>query len=113
MAVKNFARHNVQALVATAAQLNYSMHLEYLYTPLSLVPSVRSMAQDAAMRGLDFKDLTHVVNFELPGSAATYAHRAGRCGRMGFNGITISLASGGYQNNRLVTVCEKEDIAAI
>ena len=52
------------------------------------------------MRGLDFRDLTHVVNFELPGNAATYAHRAGRCGRMGFNGIVISLASGGYQNNR-------------
>mmetsp|Transcript_50365 Transcript_50365/g.118256 ORF Transcript_50365/g.118256 Transcript_50365/m.118256 type:complete len:94 (-) Transcript_50365:55-336(-) len=53
------------------------------------------------MRGLDFKDLTHVVNFELPGDAATYAHRAGRCGRMGFNGIVVSLASGGYQNKRL------------
>ena len=50
------------------------------------------------MRGLDFKDLTHVVNFELPGDAATYAHRAGRCGRMGFNGIVVSLASGGYQS---------------
>jgi len=59
------------------------------------------VSTDAAMRGLDFKDLTHVVNFELPGDAATYAHRAGRCGRMGFNGIVVSLASGGYQNKRL------------
>eukprot|EP00913_Durusdinium_trenchii_P029395 g27555.t1 len=33
--------------------------------------------------------------------AATYAHRAGRCGRMGYNGIVISLASGGYMNKRL------------
>eukprot|EP00930_Biecheleria_cincta_P071121 TRINITY_DN5865_c0_g1_i5.p1 TRINITY_DN5865_c0_g1~~TRINITY_DN5865_c0_g1_i5.p1 ORF type:complete len:790 (+),score=136.71 TRINITY_DN5865_c0_g1_i5:309-2678(+) len=59
------------------------------------------VATDAAMRGLDFRDLTHVVNFELPRSAVTYAHRAGRCGRMGYNGLVISLASGGAENRRL------------
>mmetsp|Transcript_74562 Transcript_74562/g.232529 ORF Transcript_74562/g.232529 Transcript_74562/m.232529 type:complete len:357 (+) Transcript_74562:96-1166(+) len=59
------------------------------------------VATDVATRGLDFREMTHVVNFELPGDANTYAHRAGRCGRMGRNGIVISLASGGKNNHRL------------
>lgn len=59
------------------------------------------VATDVATRGLDFREMTHVVNFELPGDAATYAHRAGRCGRMGRNGIVISLAGGGEHNVRL------------
>jgi len=59
------------------------------------------VATDVATRGLDFTEMTHVVNFELPGDAETYAHRAGRCGRMGRNGIVISLAGGGLDNVRL------------
>uniref|UniRef100_A0A7S2B195 RNA helicase n=1 Tax=Alexandrium andersonii TaxID=327968 RepID=A0A7S2B195_9DINO len=59
------------------------------------------VATDVATRGLDFRDVTHVVNFELPPDANTYAHRAGRCGRMGRNGIVISLGGGGASNHRL------------
>jgi len=59
------------------------------------------VATDVATRGLDFQHITHVINFELPGDVVTYAHRAGRCGRMGRNGIVISLASGGANNLRL------------
>jgi len=59
------------------------------------------VATDVATRGLDFREMTHVVNFEIPGDSATYAHRAGRCGRMGRNGIVISLASGGANSVRL------------
>merc|ERR1712107_339914 len=59
------------------------------------------VATDVATRGFDFREITHVVNFELPGDANTYAHRAGRCGRMGRNGIVISLAGGGADNYRL------------
>lgn len=84
-AIRSFVKHEVQALVAT----------------------------DAAMRGLDFRDLTHVVNFELPGNAATYAHRAGRCGRMGYNGIVINLASGGYLNKRLRNYSRQLDFEVI
>jgi superfamily II DNA/RNA helicase len=31
----------------------------------------------------DFPGLTHVINFDLPGSANVYLHRAGRVGRTG------------------------------
>jgi len=56
---------------------------------------------DVATRGLDFRGLTHVVNFELPGDHIEYVHRAGRCGRHGHNGIVITLAAGGSKNHRL------------
>lgn len=59
------------------------------------------VATDIATRGLDFRGMTHVVNFELPGDSTAYAHRAGRCGRHGHNGIVISLAGGGTQNMRM------------
>lgn len=64
------------------------------------------VATDVAARGLDFKEITHVVNFELPGDYAGYAHRAGRCGRMGRNGIVISLASGGTKNVRMTRMSQ-------
>jgi len=68
------------------------------------------VATDVATRGLDFKSLTHVVNFDLPGDAIAYAHRAGRCGRMGSNGIVISLASGGAENKRLRRYMKELDV---
>ena len=37
-------------------------------------------------RGIDFKDIDIVVNFDFPTNAYEYAHRAGRTGRMGKEG---------------------------
>jgi ATP-dependent RNA helicase RhlE len=56
--------------------------------------SVRVLvATDIAARGLDIKQLPHVVNFELPNVAEDYVHRIGRTGRAGANGHAISLVS--------------------
>ena len=49
------------------------------------------IATDIAARGLDFSDITHVVNFDLPRSPADYIHRAGRTARAGKSGAAISL----------------------
>jgi len=38
-----------------------------------------------ATRGLDFPNVTHVLNLGIVGTAADYLHRAGRCGRIGQN----------------------------
>merc|ERR1712228_1138594 len=62
---------------------------------------------DVAARGLDFREMTHVVNFELPGDPKLYAHRAGRVGRAGFNGVVISLAGGAANNCRLSKYAEE------
>jgi len=49
------------------------------------------VATDIAARGLDIKQLPHVVNFELPNVAEDYVHRIGRTGRAGHEGEAMSL----------------------
>jgi ATP-dependent RNA helicase DeaD len=51
------------------------------------------IASDVAARGLDIKAVTHIFNVDLPSSSDDYLHRAGRTGRMGASGHTLSLAS--------------------
>lgn len=49
------------------------------------------VATDIAARGLDIKQLPHVVNYELPSCAEDYVHRIGRTGRAGNEGEAMSL----------------------
>ena len=49
------------------------------------------VATDVAARGIDIKDLTHVVNYSLPFDAATYVHRIGRTGRAGKEGVAVTF----------------------
>ena len=51
------------------------------------------VATDIAARGLDIRELPHVVNYELPDVPADYVHRIGRTGRAGAGGEAISLVS--------------------
>ena len=48
---------------------------------------------DVASRGIDVKDLTHVINFSLPREMDLYIHRIGRTGRGGKDGIAWSLVT--------------------
>ncbi len=48
---------------------------------------------DVASRGIDVKDLTHVVNYSLPRELDLYVHRIGRTGRGVAEGIALSLVS--------------------
>ena len=49
------------------------------------------IATDVAARGLDIKELSMVVNYDLPHTEETYTHRIGRTGRAGAEGIAITL----------------------
>lgn len=49
------------------------------------------IATDVAARGIDFEDLTHVINYDFPTGRETYVHRIGRVGRNGKAGTAISL----------------------
>lgn len=49
------------------------------------------IATDVVARGLDFKNLSHVVNYDFPKEAATYIHRIGRTGRADKSGNALSL----------------------
>ncbi len=48
---------------------------------------------DVASRGLDVKDVTHVVNYSLPRELESYVHRIGRTARSGKSGVAISLVT--------------------
>lgn len=49
------------------------------------------IATDVAARGIDVKEITHVINYELPDDIEVYTHRSGRTGRAGSTGICISI----------------------
>ena len=49
------------------------------------------MATDVAARGLDIEHVSHVVNFDVPSDPDMYIHRIGRTGRMGREGVAITL----------------------
>lgn len=49
------------------------------------------VATDVAARGLDIKDLSHVINYSLPQDPEVYIHRVGRTGRAGRTGTAITF----------------------
>ena len=49
------------------------------------------IATDVAARGIDVKEITHVINFELPDDTEVYTHRSGRTGRAGSTGVCLSI----------------------
>jgi ATP-independent RNA helicase DbpA len=48
-------------------------------------------ATDVASRGLDIKDVSMVINYDLPHDPEVYTHRIGRTARAGAKGIAASL----------------------
>ena len=50
------------------------------------------VASDVAARGLDIPNVSHVLNYDVPGHAEDYVHRIGRTGRAGRKGTTIMMA---------------------
>ncbi len=49
------------------------------------------VATDVASRGLDIDDVSHVINFDEPGSYDDYVHRIGRTGRANKTGMAITF----------------------
>ena len=56
------------------------------------------MATDVASRGIDIKDLGHVVVFDFPRRIADYVYRIGRTGRAGAEGTALVFFS--PENNK-------------
>jgi len=52
------------------------------------------IATDLASRGLDIRNLSCVINYDLPRSTVDFIHRIGRTGRAGLSGTAISFVSG-------------------
>ena len=51
------------------------------------------VATDVAARGLDIKELSMVINYDLPHGEETYTHRIGRTARAGMEGLAFTLFS--------------------
>lgn len=49
------------------------------------------IATDVAARGIDIKDVTHVINFTVPQTHNDYIHRIGRTGRAGKTGKAFTF----------------------
>jgi ATP-dependent RNA helicase DeaD len=49
------------------------------------------VATDVAARGIDIDHVSHVINYDLPTSPEVYVHRIGRTGRIGREGVAITL----------------------
>jgi ATP-dependent RNA helicase DeaD len=49
------------------------------------------VATDVAARGLDIEHLSHVINYDVPSAPEAYVHRIGRTGRIGREGVAITL----------------------
>ncbi|KAL8824807.1 MAG: hypothetical protein Q9191_004804 [Dirinaria sp. TL-2023a] len=49
------------------------------------------VATDVASRGIDVKNITHVLNYDYPNNSEDYVHRIGRTGRAGSKGTAITL----------------------
>lgn len=53
---------------------------------------------DVAARGLDIKDVSHVVNYSIPRELDNYVHRIGRTARGGKVGLALSLVTPSHRH---------------
>lgn len=64
------------------------------------------VATDVASRGIDVRNITHVINYDYPNNSEDYVHRIGRTGRAGAKGtaITFFTTENAKQSRDLVQV---------
>jgi ATP-dependent RNA helicase RhlE len=51
------------------------------------------IATDVAARGIDIKNISHVINYDIPNELESYVHRIGRTGRAGASGKAITFVT--------------------
>ncbi|KAL3945441.1 MAG: hypothetical protein SGBAC_000494 [Bacillariaceae sp.] len=67
------------------------------------------ISTDLVARGVDFRAVNMVINYDLPTSAITYVHRIGRTGRAGRKGKAITLfTEADFENVRTIANVMKQ-----
>ncbi|CAF2177431.1 unnamed protein product [Brassica napus] len=60
------------------------------------------VATDVASKGLDFSDVQHVINYDMPAEIENYVHRIGRTGRCGKTGIATTFINKNQSDTTLL-----------
>ncbi|KRX07065.1 P-loop containing nucleoside triphosphate hydrolase [Pseudocohnilembus persalinus] len=60
------------------------------------------IATDVASRGLDIKNVTFVINYDMPKLIENYIHRIGRTGRAGASGTSVSFLT--YDEDKKIAI---------
>ncbi|NQN54607.1 DEAD/DEAH box helicase [Streptococcus suis] len=68
------------------------------------------LATDMVARGIDIDQLECVLNFEVPFDQEAYTHRAGRTGRMGKDGLVITLVSNPSELKQLKKYAQVQEV---
>ena len=55
------------------------------------------VATDVASKGLDFLEIQHVINFDMPEDIENYVHRIGRTGRSAKTGMSTTFVNRSIQ----------------
>ncbi|XP_039950060.1 probable ATP-dependent RNA helicase DDX23 [Bactrocera neohumeralis] len=66
---------------------------EYALAALKSGAKDMLVATDVAGRGIDIKDVSLVINYDMAKTIEDYTHRIGRTGRAGKNGVAISFVT--------------------
>ena len=63
------------------------------------------VATDAAARGLDISDVSHIIHYDLPMDVQTFIHRSGRSAHQGDTGMTILMGKDEKQISAYSDTC--------
>jgi superfamily II DNA/RNA helicase len=90
--VKRLREHNVTALAMHGDKSQSQREKALARFERGEVDTL--VATDVAARGIDVRDVTHVINYDMPEDRDGYVHRTGRTGRAGATGIGITFVLG-------------------
>ncbi|XP_021724248.1 DEAD-box ATP-dependent RNA helicase 35-like [Chenopodium quinoa] len=60
------------------------------------------VATDVALKGLDFPDIQHVINYDMPAEIGNYVHRIGRTRRFGNTGTATTFINNSQSETTLL-----------
>ena len=92
---RKIARH-IHSLGHSSAELHSDRTLVQRRAALDGFKSRRFrvlVATDIAARGIDVKEISLVINYDIPENPEDYVHRIGRTGRAGVPGLAITIAT--------------------
>ncbi len=65
------------------------------------------VATDVAARGIDIKDVSHIINYDIPSSSEFYLHRIGRTARAGKQGTSIAITTTKEQQRKVAEIARE------